>query len=320
MWVVSEIAAMATDLAEFLGATIGLALLAGLPLLAGAAIVAVATYGMLQLQRFGFRPLEIIIAAFLGTVGLAYLIEIALSRPEIGEVAAGFVPTLDGTSSATLAVGIVGATVMPHAIYIHSSLTQQRVRPRNTAQAEEITRLETVDVLLALGLAGLVNLAMLAMAAAVFHTSGHADVAQIETAYQTLAPLLGTAAAGIFLVSLLISGLSSAVVGTMAGQVIMQGFVGFQVPLWLRRLLTMLPALAVIAWGVNPTQALVLSQVALSLSLPAPLIALVVLTSRRDVMGRLANSRPVTILACTATAVIVALNGIYVLASAGLGG
>ena len=308
MWVGSEIAAMATDLAEFLGATIAINLLLGLPMLAGAAITGIATYAMLLLERRGFRRLEALITALVGVMALSYLIEIVLARPDWAGVARGsFVPHLSNSDALLLAVGIVGATVMPHAIYLHSSLTQHRIVPGNRDEARRIVGFSNAEAVIALTLAGMVNMAMLIMAAAVFH-HGHSEVASIETAYHTLTPLLGAGAAWVFLLSLLASGLSSSVVGTMAGQVIMQGFVGFRIPLWLRRLVTMVPSVAVIGAGVNTTYALVLSQVILSLALPFPIVALLLLAARRDVMGGLAIGRTTRLLAWGAGCLILALN------------
>jgi manganese transport protein len=249
MWVVSEIAAMATDLAESLGAAIGLSLLFGLPLLVGLLTTFVVTYAFLLLQGRGFRPIELVITAFVGAIGLCYLIEILIAPPDWHAFAFhSVVPQLAGPDSVILAVGIIGATVMPHAIYLHSSLTQGRIPTANDPTRRRLLRYSNREVLLALGMAGLINMAMLAMAARVFH-EGDADVASIETAYHTLVPLLGIGAGVVFMVSLLASGLSSSVVGTMAGQVIMQDFVGFRIPLWVRRLATMLPALVVVGMG-----------------------------------------------------------------------
>jgi manganese transport protein len=318
-WVVSEIAAMATDLAEFLGATLALNLLLHVPLLIGAIITGIATYAMLTLDRYGFRPIEILISVLVGVIALSYVAETALSRPSFAEVARHAVtPWLGGSDSVLLMVGIIGATIMPHAVYLHSGLTQSRVVPRSPEEAVRIHRFELVDVVVALGTAGLVNMAMLYMAAAVFHNTGHADVADITTAYRTLEPLLGGAAAGVFLASLLASGLSSSAVGTMAGQVIMQGFVDFRIPVWVRRVATMVPTVLVIALGVNPTQTLVLSQVVLSLVLPIPLISLVKFTGRRDLMGRLASGPALHALAVAATVVIVLLNVVLLLQTAGV--
>jgi manganese transport protein len=248
MWIVSEIGAMATDLAEFLGGAIGLSLLVGLPLFPGMAITGIATYAMLTLQRHGFRPIELLIGGLVGVIGASYLVELLIAPPSWSAVMFHtVVPRLDDGDAVLLAVGIIGATVMPHAIYVHSGFTQDRIVPRTDRERRRLVRFSNGEVVLALGLAGLVNMAMVAMAASVFHDGTHDDVAQIDTAYPTLIPILGSGAAGVFLVSLLASGLSSSAVGTMAGQVIMQGFVGYRIPLWLRRLVTMAPSFIVVA-------------------------------------------------------------------------
>jgi len=319
LWVISEIGAMATDLAEFLGAAIGLVLMFNLQLIAGLVIVAVITYAILLLQGRGFRPMELLISGFVGVVGVSYLVEMVIAPPDWAAFAYHtFVPSLQGPHSVTLAVGIIGATVMPHAIYLHSSLMQNRVPTATQAERRRVLRFSNVEVLCALGIAGLINMAMVAMAAVVFHDTGHSDVADIGTAYRTLIPLLGAGAATVFLISLLASGVSSSVVGTMAGQVIMQDFVSFQIPLWVRRLVTMAPAFVVVALGVNATQALVLSQVVLSLVLPAPMIALLIFTSRRDVMGPFANSRLTNAAAIAAALLVLALNIVLLLLTAGV--
>jgi manganese transport protein len=309
MWIVSEIAAMATDLAEFLGASIALNLLFGIPLLLATLITGVVTYLILLLERHGFRPLEAVITALVGVIALCYVIETLFSRPDWGQV--GFhtvVPWLGGTQSILFSVGIIGATVMPHVIYLHSSLMQQRIVPRNEQEARRIFRWSIPDVVIAMGLAGLVNMAMLYMAAATFHAHGHSNVADITTAYQTLTPLLGGAAGFVFAISLLASGLSSSTVGTMAGQVIMQGFVGFTIPVWVRRVVTMIPAVLVAAIGLNPTNTLVVSQVVLSFVLPLPVITLVMFTRRRDIMGTLVNKPLTTWMAICCSVVILGLN------------
>lgn len=319
MWIVSEIGAMATDIAEFLGATVGLSLLFHIPLLVGTLITGLATYAILMLDRRGFRPLEALIGTLVGVIAACYLVETLLSRPDWGQVALhSVVPWLGNGSSVLLMVGIVGATVMPHVVYLHSGLTQSRVVPRDAAEARRIHRLETVDVVLAMALAGLINMAMLYMAASVFHFSGHTQVATIGSAYRTLTPLLGGAAGGVFLVSLLSSGFSSSAVGTMAGQLIMQGFVGFTIPVWVRRVVTMLPTVIIVLLGINPTETLVISQVILSLVLPIPVIALVKLTNRRTLMGELANGRWVAAGAVGCAGVILLLNGVLLWQSAGL--
>ncbi|HVN69941.1 MAG TPA: Nramp family divalent metal transporter [Candidatus Binatia bacterium] len=309
MWAVSEVGAMATDLAEFLGAIVALNLLFHVPMLAGALVTGVVTYAMLALHRYGFRTMEALIGSLVGVIAVCYVVETLLSRPRWDAVLYhSVVPWIGGPSSLFLAVGIVGATVMPHAIYLHSALTQDRIVPRDRGQLAAIVKFSYVDVVVALTIAGVVNLAMMYMSAAVFHATGHAGVADIATAYRTLMPLLGNLAAVVFLIALLASGISSSAVGTMAGQVIMQSFVGFTVPLWVRRVVTMLPAIAVVALGLNVTQTLVVSQVILSFVLPVPVVALVVLTAREKTMGPMVNARWVTALAATAGAAILALN------------
>ncbi len=309
MWIASEIAAMATDLAEFLGASIGLNLLFGLPLLTATLITGIVTYLILLLERYGFRPLEAVITAMVGVIAACYIIETFFSHPDWGQI--GFhtvVPWVGGANSMLLAVGIIGATIMPHVIYLHSSLTQMRIIPRSEDEARRIFRLSIPDVVIAMGLAGLVNMAMLYMAAATFHSHGLSNIADINSAYQTLTPLLGGAASMIFAISLLASGLSSSTVGTMAGQVIMQGFVGFTIPIWVRRLVTMIPAVIVVLLGFNPTQSLVISQVVLSFVLPLPVITLILFTRRRDIMGTLVNKPITTALAILCSIVILLLN------------
>jgi manganese transport protein len=312
MWGISEIAAMATDLAEFLGGAIGLSLLFGLPLFVGMVITGIATYAILMLDRRGYRPLELAIGGMVGIIAVSYLAELFIVPPHWGQaILHSVVPHLADSGAVTLAVGIVGATVMPHAIYLHSGLTQARGGARNDAGRRRLIRFSNIEVLVALSMAGLVNMAMVMMAAAAFN-SGHADVAEIETAYHTLIPLFGGAAAGVFLVSLIASGLSSSAVGTMAGQVIMQGFVGFHIPVWVRRAVTMLPAFAVVALGADATQSLIYSQVVLSFALPVPMIALVLLSARRSVMGRFVSSRALTRCATAASVVVLALNVLLV--------
>ncbi|MDR4946822.1 Nramp family divalent metal transporter [Neobacillus cucumis] len=309
MWIVSELAAMATDLAEFLGATLALNLLAGIPMLYATLITGVVTYLILMLEKFGFRPLEKFIAAFAMLIGLCYLVETLLSQPDFSQIAYhSVVPWLGNSESIMLAVGVIGATVMPHAIYLHSSLTQNRIVPRNDQEKIKIQKFSTKEIIIAMTLAGFVNLAMMYMAASVFNTTGQSHVADLTTAYHTLTPLLGSAAASVFLISLLASGLSSSVVGTMAGQVIMQGFVGFSIPLWIRRLVTMAPTVIIVALGVDPTQTLIISQVILSAVLPFPIIALIYFTQKKELMGVLTNKRITTILSSLFALIILGLN------------
>ncbi|UNK55464.1 Nramp family divalent metal transporter [Rahnella aceris] len=318
MWVGSEIAAMATDLAEFLGGALALSLLFHMPLLAGMGITALVTYGLLMVEKRGFRPVELMIGGLVAVIALCYLVEMFIAQVDWAAAGLGMVtPQLPDAQALTIAVGIIGATVMPHAIFLHSGLTQHRTHARNPGEHRTLLRFSNIEVVIALTLAGLVNIAMVIMAASAFH-AGHSDVAEIETAYHTLTPLLGAGAAGFFLLSLIASGISSSVVGTMAGQMIMQGFVGFRIPVWLRRLVTMIPAFIVVAMGVNATDALVYSQVVLSLALPAPMIALVIFTSRRDIMGEFVNSRLTVVTSIIGTVVIVALNIILLLQTFGV--
>jgi manganese transport protein len=308
MWGVSEIAAMATDLAEFLGGAIGLSLLFHIPLIAGMAATALVTYGILLFEGRGFRPIELIIGALVAVVGLCFLIQMFIVPIAWGDAALGAViPAIPDAAALTISVGIIGATIMPHAIYLHSSLTQARAPGRDARERRSLLRFSNWECFVALAIAGAVNMAMVMMASGAFH-AGHSDVAEIETAYHTLTPLFGAAAAGVFLVSLMASGISSSAVGTMAGQVIMQGFVGFRIPIWVRRLVTMLPAFVVIGLGANATSALVISQVVLSFALPIPMIALVMFTRRRDLMGEFVNGRVTNIAAIVGTVIILFLN------------
>lgn len=318
MWIVSEVAAMATDLAEFLGGAIGLSLLFHLPLLAGMAVTAVVSYGLLMLQGRGFRPIELIIGALVAVIALCYLVQMLIVPVAWGEALHGaLVPSIPDSAALTISVGIIGATVMPHALYLHSGLTQHRFRGRTVGERRMLVRFSNRECVVALALAGAVNMAMVMMASGAFH-AGHSEVAEIGTAYHTLAPLFGSAAAGVFLVSLMVSGLSSSTVGTMAGQIIMQGFVGFRIPIWVRRLVTMIPAFVVVALGVDSTQALVMSQVVLSFALPVPLIALVLFTRRRDIMGEFASGRATDLAAIGGAAVVIALNAVLLMQAAGV--
>jgi manganese transport protein len=308
MWVVSEIAAMATDLAEFLGGAIGLSLLFHLPLIVGMAVTAAITYAILMVERSGFRPIELIIGALIGVIALCYLIEMFIAPVDWGAAMVHMVvPKIPDAEALLLTVGIIGATVMPHAVYLHSGLTQARTPVRNDEERSRVLRFSNREVVVALAVAGMVNMAMVMMASSAFH-AGHGDVAEIETAYHTLTPLLGGAAAGFFLVSLIASGISSSAVGTMAGQMIMQGFVQFRIPIWLRRLVTMVPAFVVVGLGVDSTKALVLSQVVLSIALPLPMIALLFFTGRAEIMGRFVNTRLTNVAAITGAAIVLALN------------
>lgn len=308
MWVVSELAAMATDLAEFLGGAIGLSLLFQMPLFAGMVVTAIVTYGILMFERFGFRPIELIIGSMVGLIGLCYLVEIFIVPVDWTSAMVGtVVPQIADAEALLLVVGIIGATVMPHAVFLHSGLTQARTPVGNNNDRRKVLRFSNREVVIALAFAGLVNMAMVMMASSAFH-AGYSDVAEIETAYHTLTPLLGIGAAGVFLLSLVVSGVSSSTVGTMAGQMIMQGFVGFRIPIWVRRVVTMLPAFVVVAIGVNPTRALVISQVVLSVALPLPMISLLIFTRRTEIMGQFANGRLVHTAALIGAGVVLLLN------------
>lgn len=318
-WIQAELMAIATDVAEFLGAALAFQLLAGIPLLWGAGLTMLISFGLLALQRYGFRPLEAAITVLITVIGVCYLLEIILSGAFAPNLLRGaLVPGFDGIGSVVLAAGILGATVMPHVIYLHSSLTQDRIRARGDDQKRRLLRLTLVDVVLAMGTAGFVNMAMLAMAAKEFHFAG-VPINSITDAYRTLEPLLGPAAATIFGVSLLASGLSSSTVGTMAGQVVMAGFVDFTVPIWVRRIVTALPAFGAVLLGLNITHVLVISQVVLSFGIPLALIPLLIYTSDRRIMGAFANTRLTTWVGWAVVAVIISLN-FFIIAQAVSGG
>jgi manganese transport protein len=309
LWLQAEAIAMATDLAEFLGAALGFHLLLGVALFPAALLTGVAAFAILGLQRFGFRPLEAVITAIVGIIGLCYVAEIFYANPPLGTVARhAVVPGFAGGDSVLLAVGILGATVMPHVIYLHSALTQNRIVPENEHEARLLFRYTRIDVLIAMTIAGLINMAMLVMAASVFFKSGLHHVESLEGAHRTLAPILGGASSTLFALALLFSGLSSSAVGTLSGQIVMQGFVRRRIPLFVRRAVTMLPAFVVIGIGVDPSRTLVFSQVVLSFGIPFALIPLVLFTSRKDVMGVLVNHRATTIAAVLVAGVISALN------------
>ena len=314
LWIQAELIAMATDLAEFLGAALGFHLLFGMDLFPAAVLTGFVTFGILGLQRFGLRAFEAVIVAFVAAIGACYLAELYFAHPPLGTVAFHAVkPGFAGGDSLLLAVGILGATVMPHVIYLHSALTQNRVVPRNDVEARRLYGYTKIDVVIAMSIAGLINMAMLVVAASVFYKSGLLNVDSLETAHRTLEPILGGASSTLFALALLASGLSSSTVGTLAGQVVMQGFIRRQIPIFVRRLVTMVPALIVAAIGVNPTKTLVISQVILSFGIPFALIPLVWFTSRKELMGTLLNRRATTALAAVVAALISALN-IFLLA------
>ena len=312
LWIQAEIIAMATDLAEFVGAAVGLNLLFSVPLLPAGLITAVVAFVILALEQRGYRRFELAIIALLAIVLLGFLYDLILAGASVPGAIGGLVPRLDSPDSVLLAAGIVGATVMPHVVYLHSALTKKRIVPVDRAERRILLKFARTDVYIALGLAGMINLSMLLIAANLFHTAGRGDVNSIEAAYTGLSQYVGGGAALAFAVALLASGLSSSSVGTYAGQVVMQGFIRRNIPLFVRRGLTMLPALAVLALGLNPTASLVVSQVVLSFGIPFALTPLVILTSRRDVMGDSVNRQLTTVVATAIVALIVLLN-IYLL-------
>jgi manganese transport protein len=309
LWVQAELIAMATDLAEFVGAAIALNLLFGVPLFAAGLITAVAAFGILALQSLGYRRFEAVIAGLLGLIILGFLYDTLSIGFDGGEAAKGFIPGFAGTDSILLATGILGATVMPHVIYLHSALTQNRIPVTDDADRKRLLRFQRLDVTLAMGIAGLVNMSMLVIAASLFNAHGLTGLDSIEQAHSEFGNLVGGGAALAFAGALLASGLASSSVGTYAGQVVMQGFIARTIPLALRRLVTMTPALIILAVGLNPSRSLVISQVVLSFGIPFALVPLVLLTRRRDIMGALVNRNVTTIAASIVAAMIIALNG-----------
>jgi manganese transport protein len=318
LWVQAEAVAIATDLAEFVGAAIGLNLLFGIGLFPAGLITAVVAFGVLALQQRGYRRFEVAIAAMLGLVALGFVYDlIAVGHQSASGIAEGLVPRLDGPDSLLLVVGIIGATVMPHVVYLHSALTQNRIPPATDGERRELLRWLRIDIGAGLGIAGVINLTMMLVAAALFFRVGATGVDSIEAAHDGLMTHVGGAAALAFAVALLASGLSSASVGTYAGQVVMQGFMGWRIPLFLRRAVTMAPALVVLALGLPTTDTLVLSQVVLSFGIPFALIPLILFTRRPDLMGSLVNRPGTTFAAGVIAAVIIGLNGYLIVAALG---
>jgi manganese transport protein len=319
LWIQAEAIAMATDLAEFLGAAIGFHLLFGWGLFPAAVLSGVCAFAILGLQRWGFRPFEAVIAVLVGVIGACYVAELAFAHPAWDQVFKHAVTPQFGSSEAVLlSVGILGATVMPHVIYLHSALTQDRLVPETDEDAQTLLRYTRVDVIVAMSIAGLINIAMLVMAASTFFNTGLLHVDSLEGAHKTLEPILGSASSALFALALIASGLSSSAVGTLAGQVVMQGFIRRRISVGIRRLVTMLPAFIVIAIGVDPSRTLVLSQVVLSFGIPFALIPLVIFTAKRRIMGPLVNRRITTVAASVVASVIVALNIFLLLQTAGL--
>ena len=309
LWIQAEAIAMATDLAEVLGAALGLNLLFGIPLFPAGLLAGAGAFAILGLQQRGFRRLEAVIVGMVGVVVLAFAFEIFNSKADGGEVVKHlFTPGFAGTESILLATGIIGATVMPHVIYLHSALTQRRIVGRNSQERRQILRFEKIDVVIAMALAGGVNLSMMIMAAGLFHNSGLVGIDSIDGAFDGLKQLVSPGAATVFGIALLASGFASSSVGTMAGQVVMQGFIRRRIPIFVRRAITLAPALIVLAVGLDPTDALVGSQVVLSFGIPFALVPLVLLASRRELMGSLTNPPWLTALVSVLSALIISLN------------
>lgn len=308
LWIQAELIAMATDLAEIVGAALGLHLLVGLPLFESGLLAGAATFGILALQRRGFRRLEATIAVFVGVIVAAFAVQVLWAEPSLSGIGKGFRPDFAGSDSVFLAAGILGATVMPHVIYLHSALTQSRVVGRTEDDRRRIARFERVDVVIAMSIAGLVNMCMLVLAAAAFYGGGYSGADDLVVAYDLLGDVLGPASAFLFAVALLASGLSSSTVGTMAGQVVMQGFVHRSIPILVRRVVTLAPALVILGLGIDPSRALVVSQVVLSFGIPFALVPLVLFTRDRSLMGTLVNRRSTTVVATAIAVFVVGLN------------
>lgn len=307
LWVIAEIVAMSTDLAEVLGAAIGFNLLFHIPLLPAALLTGVFAFGVLYLHKYGHRPVEYVIMALVGVVGISYLVELFLVKPPLSPILHGMITPFAKGHALYLAIGILGATVMPHVVFLHSDLTKSRIRKESEAHAKKLFHFEVIDIVIAMNGAWFVNSAMLIMAASVFFLHGRA-VQSVQEAHQTLRPIAGALSSGLFGVSLLASGLSSSTVGTMAGQGIMEGFIGYRMPLFLRRAVTLVPAIIVIALGVDPLKILVLSQVVLSFGLPFAIIPLIRFTRKKHIMGGLTNRSHTTVLAYIIASIIVGLN------------
>ena len=308
LWLQAEAVAMATDLAEFVGAAVGLNLLFGIPLFAAGLITGVAAFAILTLQSRGFRHLEAAIGVLVGVIVVGFAFQVVLAHPSGSGIARGFIPGFQGSESLLLAAGILGATVMPHVIYLHSALTQRRIVGASPEARLRIFRFELVDVVIAMTIAGIINISMLVMAAGIFHARGMTGVEDLDQVYNALGTTVGDHANVVFGIALLASGISSSSVGTLAGQIVMQGFIRRSIPLFLRRTITMIPALAILAIGLNPSRTLVLSQVILSFGIPFALIPLLIFCRNKQLMGTLVNRRTTTALALVVVAVIVTLN------------
>ncbi|WP_062234805.1 Nramp family divalent metal transporter [Fictibacillus sp. FJAT-27399] len=311
LWITAELAAMATDLAEFLGAALGIYILLGIPLFPAALIGAAVTFGILLLHKYGYRFIEQIILAFVLVVAAVYIMELLYAKPDFAQVGYHMVVPQLNSASILVAIGMLGATVMPHNIFLHSSVVKNRLKKDQPKHNHRVYKFAIVDSLLALNIAWFINSAMIIVAAAVFFKNG-VSVKSIEDAYSTLTPLLGGFASLAFAIALLSAGLSSSVTGTMAGQYILEGFLNVKLPIWVRRVVTMIPALIIIGMGIDTWKALVVSQVVLSMQLPFTIIPLIMFTRNKKIMGKYAN-RPLTnVLLCIVATLIIFLNALLI--------
>ncbi|MFD6439696.1 Nramp family divalent metal transporter [Peribacillus sp. NPDC060186] len=308
LWLQAEAVIMATDLAEFIGAALGIYLLFDLPLITSAIIAAIGSFAILEIQRRGYRTFEALITVMIFVVVIAFGAQVFYAKPDTSAVVLGlFTPKFEGVDSILLSAGMLGATVMPHAIYLHSSLTQKRIVGKNDIERKKIFRFELIDIIIAMLIAGAINAAMVIVSAALFHKNGIL-VEDLDVAYQQFGAMLGPSVAMFFGIGLLFAGLSSSSVGVMTGDVVMQGFIKRHIPIYLRRVITTVPPLAIILWGVNPSKALVMSQVVLSFGIAFALIPLIMFTSNKKVMGNLVNHKVTSSIACLIAVLIIGLN------------
>ncbi|PKF89369.1 divalent metal cation transporter [Bacillus sp. BA3] len=308
LWIQAEAVIMATDLAEFIGAALGIYLLFDLPLITSAIIAAIGSFAILEIQRRGYRTFEALITVMIFVVVIAFGAQVFYAKPDTSAVVLGlFTPKFEGVDSILLSAGMLGATVMPHAIYLHSSLTQRRIVGVNDLERKRIYRFELIDIVIAMLIAGAINAAMVIVSAALFHKNG-ALVEDLDVAYQQFGAMLGPSVAMFFGIGLLFAGLSSSSVGVMTGDVVMQGFIKRHIPIYLRRIITTVPPLLIILWGVNPSKALVMSQVVLSFGIAFALVPLILFTSNKKIMGSLVNHKITSSVAWLIAVLIIGLN------------
>lgn len=308
LWIQAEAVIMATDLAEFIGAALGIYLLFDLPLITSAIIAAIGSFAILEIQRRGYRTFEALITVMIFVVVIAFGAQVFYAKPDTSAVVLGlFTPKFEGVDSILLSAGMLGATVMPHAIYLHSSLTQRRIVGVNDMERKRIYRFELIDIVIAMLIAGAINAAMVIVSAALFHKNG-ALVEDLDVAYQQFGAMLGPSVAMFFGIGLLFAGLSSSSVGVMTGDVVMQGFIKRHIPIYVRRVITTVPPLLIILWGVNPSKALVMSQIVLSFGIAFALVPLIMFTSNKKIMGSLVNHKITSSIAWLIAVLIIGLN------------